>query len=219
MMLGVFADAIVAILLVATISYAAVLNRRLGVLRGDRAKLEELVAGLTVASQRAEGGIASLKTTVADVGRQLEKKIELAQGLRDDLTYMIERGGTMADRLEGTLRARRDDKPEPRYAETRDPAPRPLETRHVETRDPGHRPVEPRQVDTRHLEPRDELRAEPRHDSRPAPRPEPRRDAIAQVTELRSRMAPKAERPAPEPETPAASRAERDLLRALSSLR
>lgn len=190
MMLSVFADAIVAILLVATISYAAVLNRRLGVLRSDRAKLEELVQGLTVASMRAESGIAGLKTTVADVGRQLEKKIEAAQGLRDDLAYMIERGGTVADRLEGTLRARRDDRAEPR-----------------------------------HEAPRHELRSDPRPDPRPEPRAEPRRDAIAQITELRpelrARPAPKAERPVAEPEraAPAPSRAERDLLRALSSLR
>lgn len=184
MMLSLFADAIVAALLVATISYAAVLNRRLGVLRSDRAKLEELVKGLTVASQRAESGIAGLKATVGDVGRQLEKKIELAQGLRDDLTYMIERGGTVADRLEGTLRARRDERPEPRHE----------------------------------------------------PRLEPRPDAVAQITELRpevrSRTMPKVEQQSPErqsPErqaaeltarqSPTASRAERDLLRALSSLR
>ena len=61
MMLSLFGDAVVAVLLIATIGYAAVLNRRLSVLRGDRAKLEELIQGLTVAAQRAEAGIAGLK--------------------------------------------------------------------------------------------------------------------------------------------------------------
>ena len=53
-MLSLFGDAIVALLLIATIGYSAVLNRRLGVLRNDRDKLEVLVRGLTVAAQRAE---------------------------------------------------------------------------------------------------------------------------------------------------------------------
>jgi hypothetical protein len=114
MMLSLFGDAVVALLLVATIGYAAVLNRRLGVLRGDRAKLEELVQGLTVAAQRAEAGIHGLKAAAEDGGKRLESTIGEAQSLRDDLTYLLERGASIADRLEGTIRARRDGaKPEP----------------------------------------------------------------------------------------------------------
>jgi hypothetical protein len=122
MMLGLFGDAVVAALLIATISYAAVLNSRLGVLRGDRAKLEELVNGLTVAADRADAGIAGLKEAAEDVGRGLERKIEEGRGLRDDLAYMLERGGHIADRLEGTIRARRDGSPPERKREReRDP--------------------------------------------------------------------------------------------------
>jgi Domain of unknown function (DUF6468) len=114
MMLSLFGDAIVAVLLVATISYAAVLNRRLAVLRGDRARFEELIQGLTAAAQRAEAGIAGLKAVAEDSGRRLEKKLEEAHSLRDDLSYMLERGGGVADRLEGKIRARREEtKPEP----------------------------------------------------------------------------------------------------------
>lgn len=114
MMLSLFGDAVVAMLLVATIAYAAVLNARLSVLRGDRAKLEELVQGLTVAAQRAEAGISGLKAAAEDVGRDLQGAIERGRSLRDDLHYMLERGAGIADRLEGTIRARRDgDKPEP----------------------------------------------------------------------------------------------------------
>lgn len=120
MMLGLVGDAIVAVLLVATIFYAAMLNRRLGVLRGDRAKLDELIQGLSVAAERAEAGIAALKAATEDVGRGLERKIEQGRGLRDDLTYMIERGGGIADRLEGTIRARREG-PTPERRRERDP--------------------------------------------------------------------------------------------------
>ncbi len=109
MMLSLFGDAIVTVLLIVTISYAAVLNQRLSVLRGDRAKLEALVNGLTVAAQRAESGIAGLKEASEDSGRRLEKQIVEGKRLRDDLHYMLERGGQIADRLEGTIRARRDE--------------------------------------------------------------------------------------------------------------
>ena len=109
MMLSLFGDILVAVLLIVTISYAVILNQRLNVLRGDRAKLESLVAGLTVAAQRAESGIAGLRDASEDSGRRLEKQIEEGRKLRDDLHYMLERGSHIADRLEGTIRARRDD--------------------------------------------------------------------------------------------------------------
>ena len=129
MMLSLFGDAVVALLLIATISYAAVLNQRLAVLRNDRAKLEELVNGLTVAAQRAESGIAGLKEASEDHGKLLAKKIDDARTLREDLTYLVERGGSLADRLEGTIRARRDGgKPEPKRE------PKPVEPPRVETR-------------------------------------------------------------------------------------
>jgi hypothetical protein len=49
-----------------------------------------------------------LRAAAHDIGRALEKKLQDAQSLRDDLGYMIERGGATADRLEGTLRTRRE---------------------------------------------------------------------------------------------------------------
>jgi hypothetical protein len=130
MMLSLFGDAVVAALLVATIAYAAVLNRRLGVLRGDRAKLDELVQGLTVAAQRAEAGVAGLREAAGDAGQSLERRIEEAKRLRDDLAYMLERGGGIADRLEGTIRARRTfgdapaGEPQPERAAAKAGAPR-----------------------------------------------------------------------------------------------
>ena len=104
-------DITVALLLVATIGYAAVLNRRLAVLREDRTKLEELIQGLNVASVNAQNGIAGLRKATEDVGRDLEKELAASRSLCDDLHYLIERGGSVADRLEGTIRARREDAP------------------------------------------------------------------------------------------------------------
>jgi hypothetical protein len=109
MTLTLIGDVTVAFLLVAMIGYVAILNRRLGVLRDDKAKLEELIKGLNAASVNAQTGIAGLRHATEDVGRDLEKKIAAGQSLRDDLHYLIERGGSVADRLEGTIRARREE--------------------------------------------------------------------------------------------------------------
>jgi uncharacterized protein DUF6468 len=118
-------DITVAILLIATIGYAAVLNRRLGVLREDRTKLEELIQGLNVASINAQSGIAGLRKATDEVGKDLEKELAASRSLRDDLHYLIERGGTIADRLESGIRTRRDEAP--RITEVA-PTPRPAST-------------------------------------------------------------------------------------------
>ena len=108
MTLPVAGDLVVAILLIVTIVYAALLNRRLARLRSDKAELQALIQGLTAASHNAEAAVSALKSANDDIGRQLESKLGRAQGLRDDLAYMTERGTTLADRLEGAIRAGRD---------------------------------------------------------------------------------------------------------------
>lgn len=123
--LPLIADLTVAVLLLATIAYVAVLNRRLGLLRDDKAQLEQLIQGLNTAAASAQSGITELREATNEVGRDLDKKVTVGQALRDDLNYLIERGGSLADRLEGTIRARRTETP-PRVPEAaRPPAVRP----------------------------------------------------------------------------------------------
>jgi Domain of unknown function (DUF6468) len=122
MIFSVLMDLVVAGLLVAAIVYCALLNRRLGALRADKGKLEEAIHGLHQVSLRAESGVAALRGAAEDVGRQLQEKIELAQSLREDLAYMIDRSGGVADRLEGAIRANRQATPAPQAApEASDP--------------------------------------------------------------------------------------------------
>jgi hypothetical protein len=109
MTVTVLLDLLVAGLLATAIAYCVLLNRRLGALRADKAQLEETVRSLAEVSLRAEGGIARLRETAEELGRGLHQKIEAGQALREDLTYMVDRAAGLADRLEGTIRARRDD--------------------------------------------------------------------------------------------------------------
>ena len=104
MSFAVFVDIVLCILLATAIGYGALLSRRLSALRADKGALESLVAALQEASLRAEAGVNGLKAAAELAGRQLQQKTEVAQGLRDDLAYMIDRGGGLADRIEDAIK-------------------------------------------------------------------------------------------------------------------
>jgi Domain of unknown function (DUF6468) len=113
-LLSMLLDLVVAGLLAVTIAYAMLLSRRLGALRNDKQQLEALVNSLDISSQRAEAGIAALKEAAERIGQQLQQRVEQGKALQTDLSYIIDLGGGLADRLEGTIRARRDEtKPAP----------------------------------------------------------------------------------------------------------
>lgn len=170
MTLTIAADLTVSFFLVITIYYAAMLSRRLRALRADKTALKTLVQSLTEATQSAEAGIRGLKAIADETGRELQKKLQEAHSLREDLAYMIDRGGGVADRMETSLRPRRDE------AEAARP-----------------RPVEP-----------------PRPTEAPSRR-EAKSGPANFIQEMAARLAPNS--------SAAPSRAERDLLRALSGRR
>jgi hypothetical protein len=97
-------DLFIAVLLVVTIGYATVLNKRLGKLRQDKAGLEKLAATFCESIIRAEDSIEKLRNT-ADI---LQDRMEKAEALRDDLAFLIDRGDQAADKLEDLVRATRD---------------------------------------------------------------------------------------------------------------
>jgi len=98
-------DVMVALLLIITISYAIVLNRRLTSLRRDKEQLEGLALNFGDSTVRAETSIAELRTS----SEMLQDRIEKAQALRDDLVILVDRGNGTADRMEDLVRAARDD--------------------------------------------------------------------------------------------------------------
>jgi hypothetical protein len=95
------------LLLAATLFHALRLERALGVLKRDRAVLEELVAGFNESTRAAEAGCERLRATTDGAGRQIARQIEQAQRLRDDLGFLTERGDRLAERLETGVRAAR----------------------------------------------------------------------------------------------------------------
>jgi hypothetical protein len=198
-------DVIVAALLVATIVYAMRLNRRLSVLREDRAQLQDMIKGLQKATQQAEEAVGGLRLGAADAGRALHEVVERAQALRADLMFITEKADTAADRLEAVLKAQR---------ETPAPVEAPLSAQAAAARDPRRRPagrpeLEAVAADAKGSQSRlssllKQAEAAPVAGPSTAPRPAPA-PAAAPVDD--------AERAAPQ------SRAERDLLRALEGRR
>lgn len=97
-------DLLLVVLLVASIGYAVVLNRKLGLLRQHKEDLEKLASTFVESTTRAEDSIQRLSGTTT----QLQNGINKAEGLRDDLTFLIDRGTSAADRLEGAVRGARN---------------------------------------------------------------------------------------------------------------
>lgn len=97
-------DVVVAVLLVVTIIYAVGLNRRLSAMRRDRAKLEKIANEFAQSTAKANDSITHLKST----NEALQRQLDTAQSLRDDLAYLLDRGEKSADRLEELVREARD---------------------------------------------------------------------------------------------------------------
>lgn len=96
-------DLVMTLLLAATIVATIMLNRRLNGLREARCELESLAERFQASTSRADEGVAGLKMKA----QSLQELVETVRGLSSDLEFLIERGSTIADRLEADVRAAR----------------------------------------------------------------------------------------------------------------
>lgn len=99
--LGMILEGLVAVLLVVTVGYCAVLDRRLRALRSGQDGLRSLIEALDGATARAQESVAALRGSSEVVGRTLDERVTRARGLADELALMIETANRLADRLEG----------------------------------------------------------------------------------------------------------------------
>src|SRR4051794_15142542 len=84
------------------------LNRRLAGLRSHKAELEALIQSFGEACARAEAGVKTLRTAT-DEATRLQQYLDRSQALRDDLSFLLDRGSNLADRLEGGVRTARTE--------------------------------------------------------------------------------------------------------------
>ncbi|MCC6718590.1 MAG: hypothetical protein IT555_11965 [Acetobacteraceae bacterium] len=175
-------------LLLATMFHAVRLERALGVLKRDRAALEELVVGFNASTRAAEQGISRLKEAADGAGRQIARQVEAAVRLKDDLVFLGERGDVLADRLDHLVRTGRTLDLGAQLGVP--PMERPMER-------PTERPME---------------RPTERSVERPVARPMARPTLVA---EQFAEEAPPEAAPLEAPSARPRSQAERDLMRAL----
>lgn len=102
-------DIVVVLLLIPTIIFAVMLNNRLSVLRKNRDELARLIAHFNEATVRAESGIPRLRKAAEDAGKGLQDRVERANSLRDDLAFLCERADETAAGLEQAVRAARNE--------------------------------------------------------------------------------------------------------------
>ncbi|KAA0583352.1 hypothetical protein FZ983_01680 [Azospirillum sp. B21] len=98
-LISIIIDVVMVGLLAATIAYAIILNRQIIALRESRGEMAELIQGLNDAMARAETGVRTLKKAASDTGEDLQRTVNKAQTLRDELEFMIEAADALANRL------------------------------------------------------------------------------------------------------------------------
>ena len=94
-------EVVLMVMLAATMFHALRLERALGMLRRDRAALEELVNGFNDSTRQAEEGIERLRAAADGAGRQIARHVDQARGLKSDLEFLTARGEKMCHPLEG----------------------------------------------------------------------------------------------------------------------
>jgi hypothetical protein len=96
---GVLLDGLLAVLLVATIAWCFILNRRLGNIRAASQQMKDLVGNFSTATEQAQAGIKALKQAAEVDGAELQDIVNAARVLRDELAFLTEAGDTLANRL------------------------------------------------------------------------------------------------------------------------
>lgn len=111
---GLAIESLVAVLLVLTIGYCMLLNKRLKRLRADEQSLKATISELITATEIAERAIGGLKHTVRDVNDNLGNQIASATDLSRQLAKQLAEGDAVVRRLTRiALAARPATTPEP----------------------------------------------------------------------------------------------------------
>lgn len=124
--LSMVIELVVGGLLVATITYCYLLDRRLRMLRDGEGDLKQVVVALDRATTRAQGAITDLRVSCDTLTRDLDRDLKKARGLADELALMVEAGDHIADRLgalsgTGGVDAARSGTAEPQQMTTSEP--------------------------------------------------------------------------------------------------
>jgi hypothetical protein len=86
-------------LIIAAIYYAMRVEKQMSGIRASRKEMEKFVHDFGATVGRAENGIRGLKQVARDSGDDLERLIEKAQAMRDELKFVVEHADQLAERV------------------------------------------------------------------------------------------------------------------------
>lgn len=111
---GIAIESLVACLLILTIWYCTLLNKRLKLLRNDEQSMRGTIAELVTATQIAERAIAGLKVTVRECDENLGVQLATGDALATRLRVQVAAGEDILRRLSQiAMAARHGDAPAP----------------------------------------------------------------------------------------------------------
>jgi hypothetical protein len=97
--LGMAIETLVAVLLMLTIGYCILLNKRLARLKADEHSLKAVIAELITATEIAERAIGGLKLAVRDVNENLGNQLAAATQMSDQLYRQLGEADNVVRRL------------------------------------------------------------------------------------------------------------------------
>ncbi|CAN5485311.1 DUF6468 domain-containing protein [soil metagenome] len=96
---GLVIESLVAVLLLLTIGYCMLLNRRLKRLRADEQSMRAMIAELITATEIAERAIGGLKVTVRECDENLGAQLTVGTALSAKLAKQVTAGEVILNRL------------------------------------------------------------------------------------------------------------------------
>lgn len=98
-LMGIAIESLVAVLLILTIGYCMLLNKRLKRLKADEHSLKATIAELITATEIAERAIGGLKHTVRDVNENLGSQLASAAEMSEQFKRQLAEGDSVLRRL------------------------------------------------------------------------------------------------------------------------
>lgn len=108
---GMIIESLVAILLMLTIGYCMLLNRRLKLLKADEHSLRATISELLTATEIAERAIAGLKITVRECDLGLGERLTRAERMTAEFDRRIAAGQDVLGRVSQIVAAGRPQEP------------------------------------------------------------------------------------------------------------
>lgn len=100
---GLILESLVAVLLMVTIGYCFILNRRLAALRHGQNQMHATVLNLDKATEKARSSVEQMRVSSMSISDDLSQKLKAGRAIADELGMIVESGNSLADRLSGAV--------------------------------------------------------------------------------------------------------------------